>query len=370
MATPILLPRLGNTVESCILVDWKVALGDTVAEGDVIAEVETDKAVMEVEATAAGTVLALLFSPGDDVEVMAEMAVVGEAGEAYVAEESASAIEEEQSPIADDQLSVEETSMVEERAVVAEPAHADGAAGVSPRARHLAARKGFDAGELAGSGPGGRIIERDVEAALASRPKVSPVAEAKLAGGEFAMPDKGSGPGGRIMAKDLVERGAERAESGAKSVPAAPTAQQGGTDVIETIPVKGIRKVIAQRMLESMQTTAQLTLNASADARALQALRARFKASPEALGVQRVTINDLVLFAVTRSLLDHPELNALFLEDVVERHSAVHLGVAVDTPRRAHGAGTAPCRADAAQDALRRNQTAGRRLPQQSHYAR
>ncbi len=280
MATPILLPRLGNTVESCILVDWKVAVGDTVAEGDVIAEVETDKAVMEVEASAGGTVLALLFSPGDDVEVMAEMAVVGEADEVYVVDEGASAIEAEQVAMDDDQLSVAETSMVEERAVVAEPTLADDASGISPRARHLAARKGFDAGAVVGSGPGGRIIERDVEAALAGRPRVSPVAEAKLAGGAFAMPEKGSGPGGRIMAKDLVERGTESVEREVESVSAAPITQPDGADEVETIPVKGIRKVIAQRMLESMQTTAQLTLNAGADAAGIAGPPGTFQGKP------------------------------------------------------------------------------------------
>ena len=80
MSKSVILPRLGNSVESCILLEWKVAVGDTVAENDVIAEVETDKAVMEVASSAAGTILALRFAVGDDVPVMAEMAVVGDWG--------------------------------------------------------------------------------------------------------------------------------------------------------------------------------------------------------------------------------------------------------------------------------------------------
>jgi pyruvate dehydrogenase E2 component (dihydrolipoamide acetyltransferase) len=341
MANPIVLPRLGNTVESCILVDWKIAVGDTVAEGDVIAEVETDKAIMEVESSAAGTVLALLFAEGDDVPVMAEIAMVGEAGEEFAIENDESKIVNggggvgEELSIVDDQL-----SMVDEGAtdveVLADSGDTEATGRPSPRARNLAARKGIDAAALAGSGPGGRIIERDVEAALAGRPKLSPVAEAKLAEGVYTVPAQGSGPSGRIMAKDLLTRDATTTEAGiAQAAPAlaeAPPATRPAQPV-ETIPVKGIRKVIAQRMLESIQTTAQLTLNASADARALQALRARFKTSPEALGLQRVTINDLVLFATARALTEHPDLNALFLGDVVERHPAVHLGVAVDTPR-------------------------------------
>jgi pyruvate dehydrogenase E2 component (dihydrolipoamide acetyltransferase) len=110
--------------------------------------------------------------------------------------------------------------------------------------------------------------------------------------------------------------------------PAAPV-----DDEIEIIPVQGIRKVIANRMLESLQTTAQLTLNSSADARALQAYRQRLKTSSEELGLQTVTVNDLLLFAVSRLLPRYPALNALFTGQEIHRYRAVHLGVAVDTPR-------------------------------------
>jgi pyruvate dehydrogenase E2 component (dihydrolipoamide acetyltransferase) len=94
-----------------------------------------------------------------------------------------------------------------------------------------------------------------------------------------------------------------------------------------------VRKVIAERMLQSLQTTAQLTIHASADARVLQALRRRFKESPEAMGLRGITINDLVLFAVARTLPAHPALNALFNGTEIHQYRSVHLGVAVDTPR-------------------------------------
>ncbi|MBP7961344.1 MAG: 2-oxo acid dehydrogenase subunit E2 [Caldilineaceae bacterium] len=333
MSTPIILPRLGNSVESCILLEWKVAVGDTVAENDVIAEVETDKAVMEVASSAAGTILALRFAAGDDVPVMAEMAVVGEPnGEWQMAKLEDAMVDDASGK--SDELSQAQSPVFESQPVEP-PLAIRHSPFASPRARHLAERKSLDITDVAGSGPGGRVIERDVEAALAARPKISPVAQAKLADGDFTAPTRGSGPGGRIMAEDLVARGekgrqgeAERGSSGAveSSTPLA-------TRPSQLVPLRGIRKVIAERMLASVQTTAQLTLNASADARALKALRARLKASPEALGLQRVTINDLVLFATARTLADYPEINALFLVDAVERHSAVHLGVAVDTPR-------------------------------------
>lgn len=331
MSTPIILPRLGNSVESCILLEWKVAVGDTVAENDVIAEVETDKAVMEVASSAAGTILALRFAAGDDVPVMAEMAVVGEPGEEVgdsglgIGDQGSGSIAETEMPVPSPQIpdSVPPTPNPESPIPNA----------ISPRARHLAERKSLDMAGVGGSGPGGRVIERDVEAALVARPKISPVAQAKLADGDFTAPQRGSGPGGRIMAEDLVARGELRVASEAPAAPQSTQPAPRSAGAVETIPLRGIRKVIAERMLASVQTTAQLTLNSSADARALKALRARLKASPEALGLQRVTINDLVLFATARTLADYPEINALFLGDAVERHSAVHLGVAVDTPR-------------------------------------
>ncbi|MFZ2362370.1 MAG: dihydrolipoamide acetyltransferase family protein, partial [Anaerolineae bacterium] len=192
---------------------------------------------------------------------------------------------------------------------------------------------GLDVAGLAGSGPGGRIIERDVQTALASRPKLSPVAQAKLAEGGFVAPEKGSGPGGRVMTRDLraVEgsRQVDKAEVDKETRERKETREETEVEVIE---VAGVRRVIAERMLASMQTTAQLTLNASADARALQALRARFKGSDPAFGLQAVTINDLILLAVARTLPEHRDLNAHFQGDTLSRFKHVQLGLAVDTP--------------------------------------
>jgi pyruvate dehydrogenase E2 component (dihydrolipoamide acetyltransferase) len=210
---------------------------------------------------------------------------------------------------------------------------------VSPRARHLAARKGIDPQAVAGSGPGGRVIERDIQAAIAAQPKLTPVAKAMIAEGGFTVPGQGSGPGGRVTSKDL--RRDEAPAAGLAPAAAAETTATAGVQAqaaplageVETIPLKGVRKVIADRMLQSLQTTAQLTLHASADARALQALRGRLKGSPEAMGLRGVTINDLVLLAVARTLPQFPGLNALFTGDAIHQHKAVQLGIAVDTPR-------------------------------------
>lgn len=323
MAIPVVMPRQGNTVESCILIEWKKAPGDAIAEGDILCEVETDKAVIEVPSPAAGTLVERFFEPGADIPVLTNIAAIGTAGE-------------DVSDLRPDGAQAEQPAQVEQSIPAAaaptqpapEPTSAspapgvDGAPASSPRARKLAASKQVDLAQVRGSGPGGRIIERDVQAALAEQPRLSPVAKAMVDKGGYAMPQQGSGPGGRIMARDLTEPAAD-----------APTAPKAGEEAVETIPVRGARKVIAERMLASLQTTAQLTLDSSADARALQALRRRFKASDPILALQGVTLNDLVLFAVSRVLLQHPQLNALYADATIRRYGDVHLGFAVDTPR-------------------------------------
>jgi pyruvate dehydrogenase E2 component (dihydrolipoamide acetyltransferase) len=348
MATAIVMPKQGNTVESVIIVDWKKQIGEAVAIDDVLCEVETDKATMEVPSTTAGTLLATLFAAGDEAPVMATIAWIGEAGEAVpsdIATDAGQATDGDNAPhatsletsapaIAQAPLSL---SPVSQSSVSNLPTSQSP---VSPRARHLAERKGVEAAALAGSGPGGRVIERDVQAAIVAQPKLTPVAKAMVAEGGFAVPVQGSGPGGRVTSKDLVKEGdaqgqAEQAVVRAPAQAAAPAPRPMPVDpeAVEIIPVKGVRKVIAERMLQSLQTTAQLTLTASADARALQALRARLKESPEAMGLRGITINDLLLFAVARTLPAFPSLNALFTGAEIHQHHSVQLGVAVDTPK-------------------------------------
>ncbi|HAJ35836.1 MAG TPA: 2-oxo acid dehydrogenase subunit E2 [Chloroflexi bacterium] len=354
MATPIVMPKQGNTVESVIIVDWKKRVGEPVAIDDVLCEVETDKATMEVPSTAAGTLLATLYAAGDEVPVMATIAWIGEAGEVVPGSEHERGGEEKTggeapmtAPAAISQSPISQSSNLPISNLQSPNLQSPNLQSpVSPRARNLAERKGIEASALAGSGPGGRVIERDVQAAIAAQPKLTPVAKAMVAEGGFAVPAQGSGPGGRVTSKDLVkalEKGSRGEEeqrtqadaSGAVAQSPISNLQSPAAEAtpVEVIPVKGVRKVIAERMLHSLQTTAQLTLNASADARALQALRKRLKDSPEAMGVRGITINDLVLFAVARTLPAFPGLNALFTGAEIHQHRSVHLGIAVDTPR-------------------------------------
>lgn len=323
MATAVVMPRLGNTVESSIIVQWMKQPGDQIAEGEAICEIETDKATIEVESPVAGTILELFFAPGEEVAVQTNIAAVGEPGESAEALRPVGA-----SAPAAPTAPVSAPEPVEAAAPAAAPAApaSDGAPGfvaISPRARGLAQRKQLDIGGIEGSGPGGRIIERDIQAALSSRPRMTPLARSMVSSGDFAAPPSGTGVGGRITSRDL---------QAVSAAPAAPQPAPAG-DEIQVIPLKGTRKTIAERMLASMQTTAQLTLNASADARALTAYRQQLKNSPEALGLQKVTINDLVLLAVVRTLPYYPDINALFTGDAIHQYQSVHLGFAVDTPR-------------------------------------
>jgi pyruvate dehydrogenase E2 component (dihydrolipoamide acetyltransferase) len=322
------MPKQGQSVESCIIVEWKKQVGEAVAEGDVLCDVETDKATLEVEATATGVVLAHIAAAGDEVPVLAPIAVIGNPGEVVEAQSapaSAPAEAEVASPVPQSPSQPVNQS--------AASAFAPSSAAISPRARHAAERKGVETSALQGSGPGGRVIERDVLAAAAQQPKLTPVAKAMVADGGFAVPQQGSGPGGRVTSRDLVQQGAQPvAEAPSHTLTQSPS-QPDGPDEITQIPVKGIRKVIAERMLASLQTTAQLTMHASADARALQAYRKRLKESPEALGLRGITINDLVLFATARALMQHPDVNAHFAEMMIAQHRRVHLGFAVDTAR-------------------------------------
>lgn len=325
MATPVLMPKLGQSVESCIIVSWKKEKGDSVVEGDLLCEIETDKATLEVESPASGTLLDLFCREGDEVQVQANIAVIGKPGEDFNSfrpdsvigtpgvEDSADALRD-----AVETASPETKTVADPPIISATPSAANLAStSISPRAGHLAAKHGLDTATIRGTGPGGRIVERDVQAALATRQPMTPLAKSMIAQDQLTAPTHGSGIGGRVTAGDLS---AKELEPSTESE-------------IRTIPLNGVRKVIAERMLSSIQSTAQLTLNASADASALLAYRQNLKNSAESLELREITVNDLILFAVSRTLTEYPDLNALFTEDTICQYRDIHLGFAVDTPR-------------------------------------
>ena len=301
MATPVIMPQQGNTVESCLILEWKKGVGEKVSEGDTLCVVETDKAAFEVEAPAEGILLARFFREGEDVPVLTNIAVIGGEGEDYdhlrpkekgydgAAESDAPGRGVPEALTEHAEAAAQETS--EQTAEIS--ANKKVKQSVSPRARRLAEKQGIPLGELNGTGPGGRIIERDVHQAMETRRPAAP-------------------PDIKSMGKREVKI---------------------GEAAVTEIPVKGIRKLIADRMLASRQSTAQLTLNRSADASTLLEYRKRLKTSGEDYGLSDITINDFLLFAAARTLASFKELNALFRDETIYQYEAVHLAFAVDTPR-------------------------------------
>ena len=330
MAYILIMPRQGNTVESCIITDWKVKEGDTVAPETTACDVETDKAAFEIPAGAAGTVLKLLCACGDDVPVLRPIAVIGAPGEDWQAAlgEGSEKGGKEASKNAPSSPKPEAQSIPSPQNAPSMRGHG-AAAGVSPRARNLAAQEALPL-PTSGTGPGGRIIERDVAAALENRP---PLTVAAKVFGPQVVPVAGTGIGGRVTTADLT------AGPGVAPVSPAPgprpPASPGEGAVTET-PVKGIRKIISDRMLHSLSESAQFTLNASASAVKIQEIRGGIKtlgALAEGHGISKITINDLVLFAVSRTLPRFPYMNAHKTGDTVKTFEQIHLAIAVDTPR-------------------------------------
>lgn len=318
MATIVVMPQLGNSVESCIIVEWMIAEGDTVSVDQTLASIETDKSTMEVPSTAEGTVLKLLWEEGDEVPVKDPLIIVGEPGE-----DISGLVPGGDAAPAEADAPAEQAAAPEAAAPAFATERATGA--VSPRARALAASNGVDASAIAeGSGPHGRVIERDVAAAIAAGPVLTSAARA--AGVSAA---EGTGIGGRVSVAD-AGRTAEAAPAAAVAAPAAAADFPGAST---SAPLKGVRKVVAKRMMESLTSTAQLTLNTTANAAGILAMRKKVKNADESLGLNKITLNDLVCFAVSRTLLKYPVFNAHLEDGVLTEFEQVHLGFACDTPR-------------------------------------
>ncbi len=296
----VLMPRQGQTVESCVILEWKKKEGEKVQKGEILCEVETDKAVFSVEAPTDGILLKVLFPEGADVPVLTPIAYVGDIGEQLPNTSGPSNL----SSSSMGQQTAQIPSSTSQKPVTLDKIPSTERKGVriSPRALKLARQHGIQPETLVGTGPKGRIIERDVRKVLEERQKsLQGIAEEAA---RLSIPQESSRTPTRVR-------------------------EEGST----SLPVTGTRKIIAQRMMESLRSHAQYTLHALADARALQRWRKRFKESPEVYGYQDITINDLILFVVAKTLPRFPELNAYWLENTIQQFSTVQLGVAVDTPK-------------------------------------
>ncbi|MGA2720975.1 MAG: dihydrolipoamide acetyltransferase family protein [Bryobacteraceae bacterium] len=296
MAIPVEVPKLGNTVEECLIAKWRKHKGEQVSAGEVVAEIETDKATFEVTAPADGTLIETFFDEGALVPVFTNLFVIGAAGENVDAFRPQGAAAATEAP----PTATPAAPKVDRP--VARPVPAAPSGSLSPRARRFAAEHDFHPASVTGSGPVGRVLEDDLRKQYYSSPRVSSLANKRIEEG-MEVGGAGSGTAGMVLSSDLV-----------------PPATR----------LSGIREKIARRMRESLASTAQYTLHTSANAAGLLLMRAKIKAST---GVPDININDLVTFCAIQALLEVPDVNAEFIDGRIYRHREIHIGFACDTPR-------------------------------------
>jgi pyruvate dehydrogenase E2 component (dihydrolipoamide acetyltransferase) len=342
MATSVILPKQGQSVETCIITEWYKKKGDRVEKGELLFAYETDKSSFEEEARAEGILLEVYFGEGDEVPVLTEVAVIGQPGEVvpgrpdvpFVASGApASPVSEPSgspaSPVIEPSGAPEGDS---------EPAAGDAKSGgrlkISPRARNMAEKKGIRVDELAGSGPNGRIIVRDIEAALAgvAAGVPGPVPEAV----SETVPEAVSGsveglPSRPTLVSPETESPApedQRAEKESTPTPVPEMARDW-----QDRPLSNMRRLISRAMHASLQNSAQLTHHLGADARSILSLRSKVKKMRGEGYAHNITLNDMVCFALVRALKKHPGANVHFLGESIRYFRKIHLGIAVDTER-------------------------------------
>jgi pyruvate dehydrogenase E2 component (dihydrolipoamide acetyltransferase) len=303
MAEQIIMPKLGFDMAEGTLINWTVTPGDAINKGDVVAEIETDKATIEIETTVGGTVLKLLAEPGDVVAVGSTIAYVGEEGEEPPAGNGAAPAQ------AEAQAPAEAPAPPPAAKAVPAPAAGDGdiPGGIkaSPIARRIADERGIDLRRVAGSGPDGRIVKKDVEN--------FPVVEAPAAPPEVKKP-----------AAPPIPQAATR--------PTMPTFTEipSGPDV-EIIELSRIRARIGQRLVESKQFVPHFYVTNDIDVAAVLHLRKLLNANIED-PASKISVNDLIVKAAALALREFPNLNTHYYGDKLARHKRINIGIAVALP--------------------------------------
>ncbi len=318
MATKVILPKLGQTMEEGTIVSWLKKEGDPVSRGDVLFELESDKAVLEVESRTKGVLLKILVQEGQRVPVLTPVGIIGEPGE------DISALLQSQEP-SNEEVAIPEregSTTTPNEATHPAPAEAPERIFASPRARKLAREEGVDLKAIQGSGPHGRIVERDVRAFLERQPATTPLAQ-RLAQELGVQLEELPTTGERITA--------EQVRAAAK--PREPQVEQPEPQAAEIVPLSGLRAIIAQRMAQSAHTTAAVTLQSEVDATELVSLRNKLKeALFDELGFN-IGYNDILGVIVARCLVEFPYMNAQLGEDGIHYQDSVNLGMAVDSER-------------------------------------
>jgi pyruvate dehydrogenase E2 component (dihydrolipoamide acetyltransferase) len=310
----VTMPRLSDTMEEGTISSWLKQPGDKVSKGDVIAQIETDKATMDLTAFEAGTLQEILAPAGSTVPIGQPVARIGD-GKAAPAPKKQEAPQNPPGAEATKSVTPETPEAKENVGEAPEPTaqpdqqpvtpattepdrmpapSANGKFRASPMARHIAAEHGLDLSAIEGSGPQGRVIRADVEAALASgtQPSAAPTEEGEQP------PD---------------------------------VAAQGEDD--ERVPLSQMRRTIARRMAESTRTVPHFFLTTTVDATELVELRKQILDQTADSGVPRISVNDLIVKGVALAIRKSPDVNVSFAEDSLIRHKRVNIGIAVATDR-------------------------------------
>ncbi|MBQ7164246.1 MAG: 2-oxo acid dehydrogenase subunit E2 [Clostridia bacterium] len=293
------MPKQGITVEQCVLTKWHKKVGEHISVGEVLFSYETDKAAFDQESEVEGEILAQFYKDGDEVPVLVPVCAVGKKGDDVSPFAPNANAQGSAAPAEAKAVEVTAASAPAQTAASAKPATENGKVFASPRAKHLAEKLGVDLSACEATGPKGRIVEKDVRTASVNGAKAateSAPAEAKTTA-EVKAP-----------AADVRAYTEEK--------------------------MSNMRKVIAKNMMNSLSSMAQLTHNISFDCTNIIALRAFIKANAERLGLPNITFNDIILYAVSRVILNHKALNANLVNgDTMRYFSSANLGIAVDTPK-------------------------------------
>ncbi len=326
MASVFKMPMLGNTMEEGTIVQWFKKVGDPVKKGEPLLEVMSDKANFEVEAEADGIVRAVLADADATVAVHTPICIIGTADEPIddlLSGDGASAPQQTTTPVTASAPTAEQASAPVVSSVAA-----------SPRAKKLAAEKGVDLATLAagGSGPGGRILAADVEAAaIAPGVRATPLATRIADDLGVRLAEVAAGPA-RVRAEDVLRaaQAAQTAPPAPAPKPAPPTA--GEPAVAEVIPFKGLRKLTADTVTRSRFTAPHITLNMEVDMTGAKALHAQLAQSVQETYGVKMTLTDLLVKAVGKALAKHPLCNAALIGDEIRVYADRNVGVAVAAP--------------------------------------
>jgi pyruvate dehydrogenase E2 component (dihydrolipoamide acetyltransferase) len=289
MATAVIMPKQGQSVESCIITKWFRNKGDKISVGDILFSYETDKASFDLESPVEGILLDVFFGDGAEVPVLVNVAVIGKSGETTDPFNPNQSLAEPVKTEAAKEVKGEVKVKAEAEAEVKEEntllLSANEKIRISPRAKKMAENKGLNFKNLQGSGPNGRIISRDIEKAYSDD---------------------------TVATKNIQLSGEEYTEQ----------------------PLSNVRKLIAKAMYTSLHNSAQLTHHMSADVRTLLEARQKIKnILTTDKSQQDITLNDMICWCVIKALEKFPEANSHFLDDRIKTFHKVHLGLAVDTPR-------------------------------------